>query len=256
MPLAAASVSTPVPAPVTPMPPAQPEPDVCASCGAILKPGARFCGKCGTPHAGLAAAAPAIAATVAPPPAPAPVAGHRDPFGSPAPAPRVPQSRATGVAVARPAAAGKGVTWRDIVLGGGLVAAFLSVFFDWISAGSVGAGPMDENARFRIGDWLSLDKGDGYAVMALAVVGVAALVVTRLGRGGGSLAPLLANLPMAAGSLLTVIALLEYQYITTKSEWEQFGVDVAFGVYVLLAGGIAAAVARFVPDKTIGQARA
>jgi hypothetical protein len=50
-----------------------------------------------------------------------------------------------------------------------------------------------------------------------------------------------------------VIALLEYQYITTRSEWEQFGVDVAFGVYVLLAGGIAAAVAGGRPDKTIGR---
>ena len=50
------------------------------------------------------------------------------------------------------------------------------------------------------------------------------------------------------------IAVIEYQFITSK--WKELDVDVAFGVYLLLLGGVAAAVSRFVPNQRIGQAPA
>ncbi|MBK9544240.1 hypothetical protein [Candidatus Amarobacter glycogenicus] len=111
---------------------------------------------------------------------------------------------------------------------------------------------MDADARFRIGDWLSTDKLDGYLVLLLAAAGLAAMVLARLGRAGGPWQRLLPNVPMVAGSLLTAIAVIEYQFITSK--WKELDVDVAFGVYLLLLGGVAAAVSRFVPNQRIGQA--
>lgn len=226
--------------------PAAPVAEVCGSCGNALKHGARFCGKCGTPQLPSAVESPAPRT---PQQAAAP---HRaDPFGSRA-APRPSARRVPPPATPASATGGKALTWRDLVLGGGLAAAFLSVFFDWISSGPFGAGPLDADARFRIGDWLSTDKLDGYLVLLLAAAGLAAMVLARLGRAGGPWQRLLPNVPMVAGSLLTAIAVIEYQFITSK--WKELDVDVAFGVYLLLLGGVAAAVSRFVPNQRIGQA--
>lgn len=64
-------VPAPVPEPI-PTPEPVPAPVVCPNCGAVLKPNARFCSKCGTSLAEPAKPQPDVTAEPAPKPAPGP----------------------------------------------------------------------------------------------------------------------------------------------------------------------------------------
>lgn len=124
-----------------------------------------------------------------------------------------------------------------VFLGLGLGA--VSVFLDWASIGSFGFGPMDAHSRFRLGDWLGTDKIDGYAVLAVAALGLVMAVL--------QLRPTVPRpwLLPGLGGLLVVMGVLNIQYVNAED------VSVGLGLYVLVAGGVLAAVSPLLPDRQL-----
>lgn len=140
-------------------------------------------------------------------------------------------------------------------MAGGLVLALLSPFFDWVTIsakgfGSASGGPMDDGARFRVGDWLGMDSVDGYLVLVVAAAGLAAIALQRAGRVQSPWAQYLPMVPAAAGAVLAALGALNWQYITSKSV-EGADVSAAIGLYLLILGGVAAGASRFIPATPV-----
>lgn len=138
--------------------------------------------------------------------------------------------------------------------GGGLILAAVSVMLDWakVSAGgrSASSGPFDEGAVYRLGDWLSDTEGlDAWVVLAVAVAGLAILGLSLAGRIDARRGPAFAA---SAGGLLVALAIMEMQYIWSRPTGGVADLSPTFGLYVLLAGGLFAAISRFLPARKIG----
>jgi hypothetical protein len=138
------------------------------------------------------------------------------------------------------------LTWRTAAVVGGLAVASVSVFLDWVTVGNFGGGPMDDNARFRVGDWLDMDMVDGYLVLALGVLGVALAVLHVRRTLPAALRPYGTWLAPGVGGVIAVLAGLNMEYVSSNA-----GVDIGLGLYLCLAGGAAAAASPWVPDRRI-----
>jgi len=110
-----------------------------------------------------------------------------------------------------------------------------------VSAGGFDFDTWDDGARFRLGDWLEWDNGDGYLIVLLALIGAA----TVLGPMLSASFPRVQFAPALLGAAVLVIAGLEWQFIDDQGQ----GLDAAYGVYVLGIAGIAAAVLGYMADK-------
>jgi hypothetical protein len=129
---------------------------------------------------------------------------------------------------------------------GGLSLATVSVFFDWATFGNVGAGPMDDNSRFRLGDWLSTDMIDGYVVLLLGVAGVVLAVVQLRGTLPPALRKYQQSLVPGIGGVLLAIAGLNIEYVTSSP-----GLSIGLGLYLFAAGSALAAASPFVPVRPL-----
>lgn len=121
---------------------------------------------------------------------------------------------------------------------------------DWASASAGGysfsVGPFDDGATFRLGDWLGdTEMLDAWVVLLVGVAGLAALGMALAGRIDSKRG---ASLAASAGGVLVSVAIIEMQFI-----WSQPGpLGPAMGLYLLLVGGVAAAISPFLPAKPIG----
>ncbi len=197
-----------------PAAPAPPRPRTnCPKCNAPLREGARFCRKCGSQVAG---AAPAATRT-----------------GPPAAAPKPPAQPSGKTVIAH-------LTWSSSAAGVGFLVAAISPFLTWASAGGFGVSPFDSGARFRLGDVLSSDSIDGLAVLLGALVGLAVLAAFLLGR----LEPTKGKYWIAAiGAALAALGVVEIEFVTSRPG----PIDIGFGLYLLVAGGLLAAASPWIP---------
>ena len=204
---AAVSVAAPAPTPPAPTPPTS-----CPSCRSPLRQGARFCRKCGTNTDAAAAVSPAAT-----------------PAGGPAPA-RKPSAQSIT----------DQFTWSSAAAGAGFIVAAVSPFLAWASVGGFSAAPFDSGARFRLGDVMGADSMDGLAVVVLAIAGLAALLALLSGRLE---APTGAYWTAGIGAALAALGLLEIQFVISRPG----PLDVGFGLYLLVAGGLVAAASPWIP---------
>lgn len=234
-----ASCGTPVAVAAAAAQPAAPPPATCAGCGQELAPGRAFCSHCGTPAGGAPAAAP-------PPVQPAaPAAGGTPTPGGGFPTPATtsqPSAPARSPRTPRPRAAGSSrVAGPQIGILVAFLAAAISTALPWVSAAGLDFNTWDDGARFRFGDWFELDNGDGYVIVLVAIIGGA----TVLGPVLSPSFPRIQFAPAAVGAAILIIAGLEWYFINDQGQ----GLDPAYGVYVLGAAGIAAAVLGYTADK-------
>ncbi len=251
--------------------------NLCPGCGTPRRPGARFCRVCGA--AGEPVPQPETLVNVAPPPA-APVPQPLAPRPAPPPAyaPQAPPPRAFSPQAApparqpfgagrppamrpapRPAAprapgGGFALTYATLAAGAGLVLAAISPMLNWakVSAGgrSASSGPFDDGAVYRLGDWLGDTEGlDAWAVLLIAIAGLVVLGITVAGRLDARRG---ASFAASAGGLLVALAIMEMQYIWSRPAGGGVDLGPTFGLYILLAGGVLAALSRFLPAKQIG----
>ena len=219
-------------APAPPAPPteaaAPPVPSACGQCGEPLREGVRFCRKCGAPAVpGAVASAAAGAAGQA-----AQAAGQPQPVAAQAIMDQL--------------------TWSSVAAGLGFVIALLSVFFPWVKASagglSVDAGPLDDNALFRIGDVLGSNTSsiDGLATLLVAVAGLVALVVSLLGRVNAATAR---SLIAGLGGALLALGFVEIQYVSSQAEPAGVSISLGFGLYILVLGGALALASPWIPAR-------
>ena len=227
---AAAETTAPLTGAAGPAPPAAPA--ACGQCGEPLREGARFCRKCG------AATAPGA---VAPGGAAAGAAGQA------AQATTRPQPVSAQAIMDQ-------LTWSSAAAGLGFVIALLSVFFPWVKASagglSVDAGPMDDNALFRIGDVLGSNTSsiDGLATLLVAAAGLVALVASLLGRVNAATAR---SLIAGLGGALLALGFVEIQYISSQPEPAGVSISLGFGLYILVIGGALALASPWVPARRL-----
>ncbi len=207
-------VQPPPQAPAQPPPQAPVQPAACASCGAPLNPGARFCRSCGAASGG------------------APATGVQ-------PAQRVAQPAAAQNLMSQ-------LTWSSAAAAVGFLIALISPFMAWVSVGGFSADPFDTNARFRIADWMSTDNADGYLVLFVAAGGLAALIAWLLGRLPDATGR---SAVMGIGGLLAALGVLEMQFIASQ-DGISFS-NVGFGLYMLLIGGALAAASPWIPANKL-----
>lgn len=111
------------------------------------------------------------------------------------------------------------------------------------------AGAFDDNAQFRVGRWLDTASFpiDGLIVAALAIGGLVALWAWLSGRTlpvpGSSLIP-------AVGLALVAVGVVEMQYISSEGAE---GVSWGFGLYLVVVGGVLAAVSPFIPARPVSK---
>lgn len=211
-------------------------PPRCPACGAELRPGARFCGTCGA-----AAGGPTSAAAPAAPP-PTPGAAGRSPFGGPSAARQAPAARS-----ARPAkaAAPANIAWGLVVAAAGFALGLLGTFLDWITTTGASAGAFEDNAEYRIGNWLDNNDIpiDGLAVLAISAAGLAAAVAAIAGRLAPGPARTLISI---LGPALMTLGILQMQYITSEFKGTGLDVDWGIGLWLIVIGGIAALASGFI----------
>lgn len=224
----------------------------CHACRAELRPNARFCGSCGATTSPapspVPAGAPAQPATPAPTPVQAPAPGPRSsPFGRPAARtapPRVPQRpRAPRTPGAAPALA-----WGTLTAAAGFALAILGTFTDWISARGQGFGAFEEDAAYRIGDWLDYNDlpVDGLLVLAAAAAGLAVAVAAMAGKMAAGPARTVITI---LGPALTTLGILQMQFISSEFDGTGIDVDWGMGLWLIMIGGIAASVSGFIPQQ-------
>lgn len=226
-------------------------PSRCHACGAELRPNARFCGSCGATTSAApspVAAAPTERIVPAPAGAQSRAPGPRSsPFGRPAAQaapPRVPPRpqapRAPGAAPA--------LAWGTLTAAAGFALAILGTFTDWISARGQGFGAFEEDAAYRIGDWLDYNDlpVDGLLVLAVAAAGLAAAVAAMAGKMAAGTARTVITM---LGPALATLGILQMQFIS--SEFKDTGIDVDWGIglWLIVIGGIAASVSGFIPQQ-------
>jgi hypothetical protein len=129
----------------------------------------------------------------------------------------------------------------------GFAAAIAGTFFGWfrVSNGprSEAISAWDGEAQFRFADWLAVDAPiDALLVVLLAGLGVYWL----LGRlMGGAAAAVPGGLPLLGG-LITLVGALNWLYIEDQRDGIlAFDVSIAFGLYLVVLGGILAAVCGY-----------
>jgi hypothetical protein len=120
-----------------------------------------------------------------------------------------------------------------------------SVFMPWATASIPGldfsASAWEKGVRFRLGDWLSKDNLDAYAVLGVAAI---AALFTLLGAAGGVFPPVARRLAGTASGLLIPIAIMEFQFVLSKD-----GLDLGYGLYALAAGAGLTAIANMLPAR-------
>jgi hypothetical protein len=146
------------------------------------------------------------------------------------------------------------LTWSSAAAGLGFIVALLSVFFPWAKASaggmSVDAGPLDDNALFRIGDLLGSNTSsiDGLATLLLAAAGLVALVVSMIGRVNAATAR---SLLIALGAALLALGFIEMQYVSSQPEPQGVSISFGFGLYILALGGALALASPWVPARRL-----
>lgn len=142
-------------------------------------------------------------------------------------------------------AAGFRLSPATIVALVGLGLAMASVFMPWVTASIPGfdfsASAWKKGMRFRLGDWLSKDNLDAYAVLGVAAI---AAVFTLFSAAGGLFAPVARRLAGTASGLLIPIAIMEFQFVLSKD-----GVDLGYGLYALAAGAALTFIANMLPAR-------
>jgi len=226
-----------------PAPPAVPTeaaapapPAACGQCGEPLREGVRFCRKCG------ASAVPGAVAAAA-----AGAAGQAAQAGQAGQAAGRPQPLSTQAIIDQ-------LTWSSVAAGLGFVIALLSVFFPWVKASagglSVDAGPLDDNALFRIGDVLGSNTSsiDGVATLLVAAAGLVAFVVSLLGRVNAATAR---SLIAGLGGALLALGFIEIQYVSSQPEPAGVSISLGTGLYILVLGGALALASPWVPARRL-----
>ncbi|MEP7216236.1 MAG: hypothetical protein ABI782_08280 [Anaerolineaceae bacterium] len=139
------------------------------------------------------------------------------------------------------------LTWKTVVAAGGFVLALIGSFTTWVTAGGEGFGAFEEDARFRIGDWLDTSSFpiDGLVVLALACGGLAAVWATAAGRIPERRGTWLVG---ELGAPLAILGVLQMQYISSVGG---SGVGWGFGLYLVVAGGAMAALSPFAPARPV-----
>ena len=250
------------------------QPPACASCGTALAEGAAFCGNCGAAVGAVASAAtppapPTDAAAPATPAAPAACGQCGEPLregarfcrkcgASAVPGVVAPAQQAVPAAAQPQAASAQAIidqlTWSSAAGGLGFIIALLSVFFPWAKASaggaSVEAGPLDDNALFRIGDVLGSNTSsiDGLATLLLAAAGLVALVASMLGRVNAATAR---SLTMGVGGALLALGFIEIQYVSSQPEPAGVSISFGFGLYLLVLGGALALASPWIPARRL-----
>lgn len=163
----------------------------------------------------------------------------------PAPAPR------PMAAPRAPGAGGFTLTISILAAGGGLILAAISPMLDWAKASAGGfsfsVGPFDDGAYFRLGDWLGdTEMLDAGAVLLIAIAGLVALGMALAGRIDARRG---ASFAASAGGLLVALGVMQIQFIMSQPG---DALGPAIGLYILLVGGVLAAISRFLPNKPLG----
>jgi len=157
--------------------------------------------------------------------------------------------QASPVSPARePKTSGAGnVAWGLVVAAGGFALGLLGTFLDWITTRGASAGAFEDNAEYRIGNWLDNNDIpiDGLAVLAISAAGLAAAIAAIAGRFAPGRARTIISI---LGPALMTLGILQMQYIT--SEFRGTGVDVDWGIglWLIVIGGVAALVSGFIPQ--------
>lgn len=209
-------------APVSGAPDTVPTPALCTQCGAELGSDARFCRQCGTP----AGQGPPQRTATTSERAVAPAASR----------PRSPQA----------APIANRLTWTTAVAGAGLIVALLAVLlFDWASVRGFGIQAFDSDARFRISDTLETDEPlDGYVALLVSAAGLVVLGLRLTGRIPSTSKWLVG----ITGLALIGLGALEIEFLNGLDISD---LDFGVGLYLMIAGGIGAAAAPFVPERPL-----
>lgn len=227
--------------------PPPPMAGACAACGTPLRPGAQFCARCGT----------AVGAAPVPQPAYAQAAwcpSCRNPLPAGAQFCGVCGALTHGgPAVAGSRAAAGPLTLQFTLRTIGADVAFalvlLGAFLDWVTANGFGFGAFEDNAKFRIGDWLDTSSFpiDGMLVFLLAALGLVVTGFATVGRLSDKRAALFTR---EIGSVAMAVGLLQMQYIKSVSS-----ADWGIGLYLIVAGGILATLSQMLPARPLASSR-
>jgi hypothetical protein len=150
------------------------------------------------------------------------------------------------------------LTWTQVAAAGGFALVLLGSFFSWFSASGGGAsatgGAFDDNAQYRIGDWLGTSDLpiDGLLVLAAGVAGLAVMAAMLTGRLPGAQAWMYVG---ALGGASVALGVLEIQFIASRPTGPGFSINPGFGLYFVVIGGALAALSRFIPAKPVQSQR-
>lgn len=148
------------------------------------------------------------------------------------------------IAPSRPSpAGGSGMTPITLGVLGGLAAAALGTFLAWVSVGDLSASGWNGDAQFRIAKLLGITAPiDALVIVVLAAGGLFVVLAPRLGRS----APRIPAASLLAGALIAAIGVLEFLYVRSEG---QGVVNPGLGIYLVIAGGAAAAVCSLLDSK-------
>ena len=143
------------------------------------------------------------------------------------------------------------MTWRTVAAGGGFALALIGSFTSWVSAGGRSFSAFEDNAQFRVGDWLGNDSIpiDGLLALALACGGLAVVWALAAGRIPERRGPMFVR---ELGSVTMALGILEMQFISSVSSG---GADWGFGLYLMVVGGALATFSPFFPNRSLQTAR-
>ena len=192
----------------------------CPQCGSTIPAGRRFCTNCGYSLGG------------APPAAGRPPAAARPP---------------------RPAGAGFSVSsLQPLQFGiiGGAALAAVGTFLEWVKVSGGGFSVTAAGWDGDLADSLAVGKiiKSGIPVDAILIVVLAALLLyVLLGPMLGMQVPAVPFATVALGALMAALGI--WNYVTIKDQLPGSGASVGMGVYIVIAGGAAAAVCAFLDQQ-------
>lgn len=203
----------------------------CTQCQAALPTNAAFCTRCGTPVAGVAAAAPPSLTTAgqAPPAMPPPSAPGWAAPGPAAPA-AMPEPARASVAPFRLDL--RRLTTADRTIGIASLLTFISLFLPWFGVGVAGISFSESGISAH--GYLAI-----VLILDLAIVGYLVL------RAGWDRLPM--RLPVAHAPLLLVATGLQLIIVLIAFLLKPAGLNWDFGAYLGLIAAIAACVPIAVP---------